>query len=115
MLALTLPTLFLKVKLRLQNKVVFHKVLPLASVPMNVTSASMTEMEVPVGISQAAYFSRCNCCIALGAIAVVLSDDVRLCLDKVLHYKLHNEPWRQQLVDRKKAYGIPRECLIRTS
>ncbi|KAI3471660.1 hypothetical protein Pfo_028310 [Paulownia fortunei] len=33
--------------------------------------------------------------------------------DQVLHYKLHNDPWRRQSVPlKRKDFGLPRECLI---
>ncbi|KAL1821056.1 hypothetical protein ACET3Z_015925 [Daucus carota] len=41
-------------------------------------------------------------------------DDVFGTLIQVLHYKLHNELWRQQFVKAKKEFGVPRECLIKT-
>ncbi|XP_074371615.1 uncharacterized protein LOC141712540 isoform X2 [Apium graveolens] len=41
-------------------------------------------------------------------------DDVFATLIQVLHYKLHNEPWRQQFVYGKKEFGVPKECLINT-
>ncbi|CAK9157198.1 unnamed protein product [Ilex paraguariensis] len=39
-------------------------------------------------------------------------DDVFATFIQVLHYKLHNDPWRQELLHGKKEYGLPRECLI---
>ncbi|OWM67216.1 hypothetical protein CDL15_Pgr000668 [Punica granatum] len=48
------------------------------------------------------------------AILQLSEDDVFATFLQVLNYKLHNDPWRQQLVHRKKDYGLPRECLIRT-
>ncbi|GAV57281.1 Exostosin domain-containing protein [Cephalotus follicularis] len=42
-------------------------------------------------------------------------DDVFATFIQFLHFKLHNDPWRQQLVRRKKDFGLPEECLIRTS
>ncbi|CAA0812736.1 exostosin family protein [Striga hermonthica] len=40
-------------------------------------------------------------------------DDVFATLLQVLHYKLHNDPWRRELVHlKKKEFGLPRECLI---
>ncbi|KAL0339629.1 UNVERIFIED_CONTAM: putative glucuronoxylan glucuronosyltransferase F8H [Sesamum radiatum] len=39
-------------------------------------------------------------------------DDVFTTLVQVLHYKLHNDPWRRELVPAKKDFGTPRECLI---
>lgn len=41
-------------------------------------------------------------------------DDVFTTFLQVLHYKLHNDPWRRQLAHLKKEYGVPPECLIRT-
>ncbi|KAM7271751.1 hypothetical protein ACFE04_030965 [Oxalis oulophora] len=41
-------------------------------------------------------------------------DDAFTTIIQVLHYKLHNDPWRQQLARVKKDYGLPKECLIRT-
>lgn len=41
-------------------------------------------------------------------------DDVFATLIQVLHYKLHNDPWRQQLAHLKKDFGLAQECLIRT-
>ncbi|KAL5744044.1 hypothetical protein ACOSP7_026901 [Xanthoceras sorbifolium] len=40
-------------------------------------------------------------------------DDVFTTIVQVLHYKLHNDPWRQQLGHSKKDFGLPQECLIR--
>ncbi|PKI40097.1 hypothetical protein CRG98_039550 [Punica granatum] len=48
------------------------------------------------------------------AILQLSEDDVFATFLQVLNYKLHNDPWRQELVHRKKDYGLPRECLIRT-
>ncbi|XWS59169.1 hypothetical protein CRYUN_Cryun08bG0099000 [Craigia yunnanensis] len=41
-------------------------------------------------------------------------DDVFTTFLQILHYKLHNDPWRRQLAHLKKDYGLPPECLIRT-
>ncbi|CAK9157196.1 unnamed protein product [Ilex paraguariensis] len=41
-------------------------------------------------------------------------DDVFATFIQVLHYKLHNDPWRQQLAHVEKQFGVPRECLIKT-
>ncbi|XP_043711978.1 uncharacterized protein LOC122660809 [Telopea speciosissima] len=41
-------------------------------------------------------------------------DDVFATFIQVLHYKLHNDPWRRQLSYMKKEYGLPAECLIKT-
>ncbi|KAM7265504.1 hypothetical protein ACFE04_003187 [Oxalis oulophora] len=41
-------------------------------------------------------------------------DDVFTTIIQVLHYKLHNDPWRQKLGRMKKDFGLPEECLIRT-
>ncbi|XP_055801254.1 uncharacterized protein LOC129870475 isoform X2 [Solanum dulcamara] len=41
-------------------------------------------------------------------------DDVFATFIQVLHYKLHNDPWRRQLLLQKKEFGLPKECLIRT-
>ncbi|KAH1090500.1 hypothetical protein J1N35_017757 [Gossypium stocksii] len=40
-------------------------------------------------------------------------DDVFTTFLQVLHYKLHNDPWRLELAHLKKDYGLPPECLIR--
>ncbi|KAK0596596.1 hypothetical protein LWI29_017159 [Acer saccharum] len=42
-------------------------------------------------------------------------DDVFSTVVQVLHYKLHNDPWRRQLAHLKKDFGLPQECLIRTN
>ncbi|KAJ4706445.1 exostosin family protein [Melia azedarach] len=42
-------------------------------------------------------------------------DDVFATFIQVLHYKLHNDPWRQELVHLKKDTGLPQECLIKTN
>ncbi|KAL7138513.1 hypothetical protein ABFS83_10G169300 [Erythranthe nasuta] len=39
-------------------------------------------------------------------------DDAFATLVQVLHYKLHNDPWRRESVPKKKDFGLPRECLI---
>uniref|UniRef100_A0A5B6Z8Z3 EGF-like domain-containing protein n=1 Tax=Davidia involucrata TaxID=16924 RepID=A0A5B6Z8Z3_DAVIN len=41
-------------------------------------------------------------------------DDVFATFIQVLHYKLHNDPWRQQLAHPKKEFGLPQECLMRS-
>ncbi|KAA8518213.1 hypothetical protein F0562_015687 [Nyssa sinensis] len=41
-------------------------------------------------------------------------DDVFATFIQVLHYKLHNDPWRQQLAHPKKEFGLRQECLIRS-
>lgn len=41
-------------------------------------------------------------------------DDVFSTFIQVLHYKLHNDPWRQHLSQEKK-YGLPKSCLRRTA
>lgn len=41
-------------------------------------------------------------------------DDVFNTLIQVLHYKLHNDPWRRQFSASKKDFGLPKECLITT-
>ncbi|XXG48597.1 hypothetical protein AAC387_Pa02g2998 [Persea americana] len=38
-------------------------------------------------------------------------DDVFATFIQVLHYKLHNDPWRRQLDSRKKEFGLPQACL----
>ncbi|XP_010516383.1 PREDICTED: uncharacterized protein LOC104792052 [Camelina sativa] len=43
-------------------------------------------------------------------------DDIFATFIQTLHFKLHNDPWRQeQVVNRTKEYGLPQECLQRTS
>ncbi|KAL8142927.1 hypothetical protein V2J09_015959 [Rumex salicifolius] len=37
-------------------------------------------------------------------------DDVFATLIQVLHYKLHNEPWRRQIQQLKKEFGLPKQC-----
>ncbi|KAK4798590.1 hypothetical protein SAY86_030916 [Trapa natans] len=49
-----------------------------------------------------------------GALSQLSEDDVFATFLEVLHYKLHNDPWRQQLDHRKRDYGLPRECLTRS-
>ncbi|XP_051151654.1 uncharacterized protein LOC127265726 isoform X2 [Andrographis paniculata] len=41
-------------------------------------------------------------------------DDVFTTLVQVLHYKLHNDAWRQQNEPQTKDYGLPEGCAIRT-
>ncbi|GKV25754.1 hypothetical protein SLEP1_g35148 [Rubroshorea leprosula] len=41
-------------------------------------------------------------------------DDVFSTFLQVLHFKLHNDPWRRQLVNVKKEYGLSQECLIKS-
>lgn len=41
-------------------------------------------------------------------------DDVFATLIQVLHYKLHNDPWRKQ-VRHNKNFGLPKQCLVSTS
>lgn len=33
--------------------------------------------------------------------------------EQVLHYKLHNDPWRKQFVSPAKDFGLATECLAR--
>ncbi|KAG8371916.1 hypothetical protein BUALT_Bualt12G0012600 [Buddleja alternifolia] len=41
-------------------------------------------------------------------------DDAFATLIQVLHYKLHNDPWRRHFAPPKKNdFGLPRECLIK--
>ncbi|KAJ8761737.1 hypothetical protein K2173_004546 [Erythroxylum novogranatense] len=40
-------------------------------------------------------------------------DDIFATFVQVLHYKLHNDPWRRQLNHLRKDMGVPRECLAR--
>ncbi|KAL5708110.1 adenylosuccinate synthase [Ranunculus cassubicifolius] len=42
-------------------------------------------------------------------------DDVFSTFIQVLHYKLHNDPWRRNLGYLHKDFGLPKECLIRTN
>lgn len=39
-------------------------------------------------------------------------DDAFSTFLQVLHFKLHNDPWRRQLAPPKKEYGLPQQCLI---
>ncbi|XP_047315383.1 uncharacterized protein LOC124919231 [Impatiens glandulifera] len=50
------------------------------------------------------------------AFSNLTEDDVFATVIQVLHYKLHNDPWRQHHLDQnqKKDFGLPQECLIRT-
>lgn len=41
-------------------------------------------------------------------------DDAFATFLQVLHYKLHNDPWRQELAPLKKEFGVPEECRIYT-
>ncbi|ONH95379.1 hypothetical protein PRUPE_7G067200 [Prunus persica] len=42
----------------------------------------------------------------------LIEDDVVATFVQVLHYKLHNDPWRQH-VHVKKEFGLPQECLYK--
>ncbi|XP_010265756.1 PREDICTED: uncharacterized protein LOC104603432 isoform X1 [Nelumbo nucifera] len=42
-------------------------------------------------------------------------DDVLATFIQVLHYKLHNDPWRRQLGYLTKDFGLPSECLLDTN
>jgi hypothetical protein len=43
-------------------------------------------------------------------------DDIFATIIQTLHFKLHNDPWRrEQAVNRTKDYGLPQECLHKTS
>ncbi|KAB2631351.1 hypothetical protein D8674_008870 [Pyrus ussuriensis x Pyrus communis] len=44
----------------------------------------------------------------------LIEDDVFATLIQVLHYKLHNDPWRQH-VHVKKEFGLPQECLFKSN
>ncbi|CAH9127652.1 unnamed protein product [Cuscuta epithymum] len=39
-------------------------------------------------------------------------DDVFATFIQVLHYKLHNDPWRRQVAQTGKESGLPRECIL---
>lgn len=39
-------------------------------------------------------------------------DDVFSTLIQVLHYRLHNDPWRRQLFNLKRDFGLQKECFI---
>ncbi|CAL9096141.1 unnamed protein product [Musa acuminata var. zebrina] len=41
-------------------------------------------------------------------------DDAFSTFIQVLHYKLHNDPWRQDLAQARKDFGLPNFCLKRT-
>ncbi|WCJ33921.1 exostosin family protein [Euphorbia peplus] len=41
----------------------------------------------------------------------LMDDDVFSTFVQVLHYKMHNDPWRRRLSHRKKDFGLPQECL----
>ncbi|XP_041028569.1 uncharacterized protein LOC121268379 isoform X2 [Juglans microcarpa x Juglans regia] len=41
----------------------------------------------------------------------LIEDDVFATFIQVLHYKLHNDPWRRH-IHVEKDFGLPRECLI---
>ncbi|KAI8558984.1 hypothetical protein RHMOL_Rhmol04G0138900 [Rhododendron molle] len=40
-------------------------------------------------------------------------DDVIATVIQVLHYKLHNDPWRRQLARTNKKFGLPQECMMK--
>ncbi|KAK1259684.1 putative glucuronoxylan glucuronosyltransferase F8H [Acorus gramineus] len=42
-------------------------------------------------------------------------DDVLSTFIQVLHYKLHNDPWRHHLRSKQKDFGLPKACLMSTS
>ncbi|XP_028761555.1 uncharacterized protein LOC114720110 [Neltuma alba] len=44
----------------------------------------------------------------------LMEDDVFTTFLQVLHYKLHNDPWRQQ-VHLNKKYGLPKQCVASTN
>ncbi|CAN6454171.1 unnamed protein product [Victoria cruziana] len=41
----------------------------------------------------------------------LVEDDVFSTFMQVLHYKLHNDPWREHFNVQGKGYGLPRRCL----
>ncbi|KAK1288944.1 putative glucuronoxylan glucuronosyltransferase F8H [Acorus calamus] len=41
----------------------------------------------------------------------LVGDDVFSTFIQVLHYKLHNDPWRRHLRSRRKNFGLPKACL----
>ncbi|XP_031488186.1 uncharacterized protein LOC116256114 isoform X1 [Nymphaea colorata] len=43
----------------------------------------------------------------------LVEDDAFSTFIQVLHYKLHNDPWREHLDVQGKGYGLPRGCLRR--
>ncbi|KAL2923711.1 putative glucuronoxylan glucuronosyltransferase F8H [Bienertia sinuspersici] len=42
-------------------------------------------------------------------------DDVFATLVQVLHYKLHNDPWRKRGAHSKKNFGLPQECWMKSA
>ncbi|KAI4325685.1 hypothetical protein MLD38_031063 [Melastoma candidum] len=48
------------------------------------------------------------------AFSQLSEDDVFATFIQALHYKLHNDPWRQKSTQ-KKDFGIPDECLIKVT
>ncbi|KAH1258127.1 putative glucuronosyltransferase [Glycine max] len=45
----------------------------------------------------------------------LIEDDVFTTFIQVLHYKLHNDPWRRHQVGLKKKFGLPDQCLLSSS
>ncbi|CAM8969990.1 hypothetical protein QQ045_005687 [Rhodiola kirilowii] len=43
--------------------------------------------------------------------AELKEDDAFATLIQVLHYKLHNDPWRAKMARKKKSYGLPQQCI----
>ncbi|KAK6941847.1 EGF-like domain, extracellular [Dillenia turbinata] len=41
-------------------------------------------------------------------------DDAFETFMQVLHYKLHNDPWRLHFAHQEKDFGLPQECLLKT-
>lgn len=44
----------------------------------------------------------------------LIDDDVVATVLQVLHYKLHNDPWRRHIRP-KKEFGLPQECLMKNN
>ncbi|XP_012567804.1 uncharacterized protein [Cicer arietinum] len=44
----------------------------------------------------------------------LMENDVTTTLIQVLHYKLHNDPWRKQ-VGYNKKFGLPNQCVVNTN
>ncbi|XP_078442274.1 uncharacterized protein LOC144711981 [Wolffia australiana] len=45
------------------------------------------------------------------AFSELRDDDVLATLIQVLHYKLHNDPWRLNQQTAKRAFGLPKKCI----
>lgn len=56
----------------------------------------------------------CNLWVCLSVFHFLTISFFGIKTNKVLHYKLHNDPWRKQVRHNKK-FGLPNQCVVNTN